>query len=550
MSDNRWFQASGSAGPPVLPKGGGMSCKYVQSEGICQRYLALINANDVASAMQEVNQFALNEGISSPDAYALVLRCCQDSNTGNFPCDRVLPGWCNKFHAAFSSGQNSLIMQGVVNPFILFAGTLNYTLSYSEAYAVLLRCCGDGQTTDIPCDEIFTNLQLQAGWCQKWAQAQQSGNASQIQSEITNLATAYGITAAQAQSVFTRCCPGTGDRPCPPADPNSPFYTTDRFCETDWCVDGQGNPLPSAHPDCVCCDDNTDIDVSPWCPQYVIAVDNADLSAMQTIITTVSTTFGISWTQASQLLYDVCICPDNGNSGPCPPTDPTSPFYTNPGEFCSHCSPGQAYSGHPDCRCCPTTNGPCDNFVDNGCCGKCDNSITPGHQCYSWCQQWGSCCPGTNSNTATFTWMELKMCNPQLQGGLAAFMTIDGRTITQQDIGKTIMYPVGGGQPMEKATIEGYFANPSNITAIGQDYNETSPCVMSALFRTTPPTQGTINTRQAGGNDNPIGMGSMTDGKLSFTGGYANTYQQEEGDFLTDPKGYEQTLEEFFDEII
>ena len=63
--------------------------------------------------------------------------------------------------------------------------------------------------------------------------------------------------------------------PCPPTDLNSPWYTyqpvpaptlwqnagypLQEFCDSDWCIDGDGNPILSGptgsgpHPDCVCC---------------------------------------------------------------------------------------------------------------------------------------------------------------------------------------------------------------------------------------------------------------------------------------------------------
>ena len=60
--------------------------------------------------------------------------------------------------------------------------------------------------------------------------------------------------------------------PCPPTDLNSQWYTyqpvpwpypepfnVQEFCDSDWCVDQQGNPILSgptasgAHPDCACC---------------------------------------------------------------------------------------------------------------------------------------------------------------------------------------------------------------------------------------------------------------------------------------------------------
>ena len=251
--------------------------------------------------MQAINQFALNEGISSPDAYALVLRCCPDNGTqGDFSCDRVSQDWCTKFHAAYPHGQNSANMQGTVNPFISYALGFGYTLSYNDAYAILLRCCGDG----------------------------------------TN----------------------TGDGPCPPANPNSPFYTTDNFCDSDWCTPN------SNHPDCRCCDDNNGntIDLSPWCDDYATAVDTGDFTTMQQIITTIASTFNLNWQQVAELLYDQCLCDDDNIVG----------------------------------------TGPCDDFVDNGCCGKCDNAngnplngntggapMHPQHSCYDWCNQNQDCCP-------------------------------------------------------------------------------------------------------------------------------------------------------------
>ena len=154
--------------------------------------------------------------------------------------------------------------------------------------------------------------------CIKYNSYSQANDQGGMDWVVQQVMTATGMAYNQARDYLIHSiCPEygiviTGGRPCPPTDQNSPFHTNPNFCTTDWCVDGQGNPLPTAHPDCVCCDGNT-IDVSPWCVQYALAVDNADFSQMQTIITAVSTTFNISWSQASQLLYDECLCDDNGN---------------------------------------------------------------------------------------------------------------------------------------------------------------------------------------------------------------------------------------------
>jgi hypothetical protein len=136
-------------------------CKYVRAEGVCQKYWSHMNNNDAQAAMQEVNQFALNEGISTPAAYALVLKCCDDNGLGEFSCERVNQDWCTKFHAAFAYGKQSPNMQGTVNPFIAYASGFGYTLTYDQAYDILLRCCGDGTSTgNNPCeDPNWTNLQ-------------------------------------------------------------------------------------------------------------------------------------------------------------------------------------------------------------------------------------------------------------------------------------------------------------------------------------------------------------------------------------------------------
>ena len=401
-------------------------------------------------------------------------------------------GICQTYQTFVNNGDNQSAMQAVST----FANQEG--IPVPSAYQLILQCCGNVSTGDIPCEDFWPSVQQQQGWCQKWQQAQ--GNPTAIQSELNNLSTVFGITTTQAQSVFTRCCPGTGDEPCPPTNPNSPFYTTDRFCETDWCVDGQGNPLPSAHPDCRCCPDTNVIDVSPWCPQYVIAVDNADLSAMQSIITAVSTTFSISWTQASQLLYDECVCPDNGNAGPCPPTDQNSPFYTNPGEFCTNCGPGQGYANHPDCQCCPGVNDTCKDP--------------------NWAQlPWGG-----------------QIGEVNYIGGKNNYCDRCG----QNNQGAT--FPVSWGPSGE------WQYDPQN----GTNYCGCCPDT------STPPTQGNYQSKLAGGENNPIGLGSLTDDKLSFTGD-SSEYQWaepmsewEEGQFLTDSegsKGRTLSMEDFINEI-
>ena len=489
VSDNNTTNNNTSnSGNTLLNAPVNQACKYVTAHGICQTYQSFINNGDTQSAMQAVSTFAYQENIPAAFAYNLILQCCGDANTG-----------------------------------------------------------------EIPCEDFWPSVQQQQGWCQKWAQAQQSGNQLQIQSEIANLATAFNITNAQAESVFMRCCPGTSSgEPCPPSDPNSPYYTTDYFCTSDWCVDGQGNPSPNAHPDCVCCPgDNTgpcppsnpnspyntnapefcpncvpggyyyghpdciccpgnnEIDVTPWCDQYVQAVDNADLTTIQQIITQVSNTFNITWQQAAQLLYDVCICPDGSDVCKDPnwqqlppggmPGEPNYPGGKN--NYCDRCNQGNGsfpvswnssggwqydpQNGTDYCGCCPSNpDGPCDGFVDNGCCSKCDAAngdpttnnmgglplMGPNHQCSQFCDQYGSTCCPTNTN----------------QGGGG-----------------------GTGTTMPVDTPQGRLTMP-------------------------------------GTTDNPIGLGSLTNQRLSFSG---SNNQPMPGDFLTDDPGDTQSLDEFMNDI-
>ena len=281
------------------------ACKYVSSEGVCERYGAHIQNNDSSAANQEIQDFATQENITFQQANTLIQICCGyrggTSNVGK--CDEDLwvnmpqgvasgnqtwwgkSNYCNRC-AVSSSNTTGLASDGNLPVFLTSAAPYWNASQNGKNYC---QCCEDDNIGDYTC-ETFKQLsqQQQDGYCQKWKQAQ--GNPSAIQSEIQNLATILSISNSYAQWIFENCCDD-----CPPSDLNSPFYTTDLFCESDWCVDGQGNPLPSAHPDCKC-------------------------------------------------------CPSNNN--PCPPSDPNSPFYTNPGEFCGNCGPGQGYANHPDCQCC------------------------------------------------------------------------------------------------------------------------------------------------------------------------------------------------------
>jgi len=312
------------------------ACKYVTSEGVCERYDAHIQNNDYSAANQEIQDFATQENITFQQANTLIQICCgYRGGTSNWgKCDEDL--WINMPYGVASGqqtwwGKSNYCKRCAVdnnNPTGLASdGNLPVFLTSASPYwnpdpngKNYCHCCEDDNTGDYTC-ETFKQLtaQQQAGYCQKWQQAQ--GDPLAIQSEIQNLATILSISNSYAQWIFENCCDD-----CPPSDPNSPFYTNPgEFC--NMCGPGQ---YYYGHPDCKCCP---------------------------------------------------------GNAGPCPPTDMTSPFYTNAPEFCLYCQPGQAYSGHPDCSCCPaitTSRYRC----DAGGCLECPQGVS------------ASVCPHTESTCA------------------------------------------------------------------------------------------------------------------------------------------------------
>ena len=62
--------------------------------------------------------------------------------------------------------------------------------------------------------------------------------------------------------------------------------------------------------------------------------------------------------------YNPCCAPP---PDPCPPANPSSPFYTNNVEFCINCAvAGSFYFGHPDCPCC-VDESPTGTTTETGC---------------------------------------------------------------------------------------------------------------------------------------------------------------------------------------
>tara|TARA_R110001592_G_scaffold20489_12_gene83095 strand:- start:3383 stop:4537 length:1155 start_codon:yes stop_codon:yes gene_type:complete len=120
-------------------------CRYVISHGVCEKYMGHMNNGDVQSAMQEVNQFALSEGISTPAAYALVLKCCGDDTTGtgtgtDYGCDRVPRELCIKYLSGIQNN-DQLSITSTVNQLVSMLG-----VSYTQAQALLRKCCRENGT--------------------------------------------------------------------------------------------------------------------------------------------------------------------------------------------------------------------------------------------------------------------------------------------------------------------------------------------------------------------------------------------------------------------
>lgn len=426
-------------------------------------------------------------------------------------------GICQTYQAHINNGDGQAAMQAVST----FAN--QESIPVPSAYNLVLQCCGDNPITAPNCDVI------QNGWCQKYSQAQASGNPAQIQTEIQNLATAYAITTQVALDLFTNCCSdNSGGEPCPPSDPNSPFYTTDQFCNSDYCNYGNN------HPDCRCCDNGSntntgELDVSPWCNEYVIAVDSADFSGMQTIISAVTTTFSISWIQASQLLYDQCVCPDNGTGNTGNPDCKDKNWLSMPlgtsssGQKKNYCERCAGQSGVSSAN---QGNFPVDIYGGNWQYNA--NSGT------NYC----SCCEDTNTNT---------------QADILRYRC---------DAGGCLQCPAGTSASVCPHT-ESTCANSCSTNPC-DDFQDNGCCAKCDPYITqghpcydfcqqygdccSGSNNGGGIQAKAGSNSNPIGMGSMQGQAIygNFNGPL-NTFKQ--GDFLTDQPGDTQSMDDFINDV-
>jgi hypothetical protein len=442
-----------------------------------------------------------------------------------------------------------------------------------------------GYTGDANCNV------LQNGWCQKYSQAQASGNTAQIQTEIQNLATAYGITTQVAADLFTECCSdNSGGEPCPPADQNSPFYNVSNFCDSDYCNYGNN------HPDCRCCDSGSstgELDVSPWCNEYVQASESADFTGMQTIISAVTNTFGISWIQASQLLYDQCVCPDNGTGSTenddCKdkkwlnmPTGTSSSGQKK--NYCERCA-GQSgvssasqgnfpidinggtwqynvSSGTNYCSCCGDTGVselplPCKYVASHGICRTYQAFVNNGDN------QSAMQAVSTFANQESISVPEAyalvqKCCGDTNQSDILRYRC---------DAGGCLQCPPGTSASVcphtESTCNNSCSTDPCEGFQDGGRYalrccgkcdpyiTPNHPCYdwCQQYGNCCSEPQGPTGGIQAmeGSSNNPIGMGRLQ-GQFNNFNGALNTFRK--GDFLTDQPGYTQSMDEFINEIL
>jgi len=217
------------------------ACKYVQSEGVCERVYAHVSNNDMTAAMQEISAFAVQENITAAIAYSLIKQCCGFDIGGtstDFPCEDVSQGWCQKYQQALPYGVNSTNMQGTVNGFISYANTFGYTLTYNEAYNTLVRCCeGVGVSSgDNPCeDDLWLNMPqgVASGQQTWWGKADYCARCAAINTNPTGNAVDGNFPATLTSSApywnanpngtnYCGCCEDTsttGTITLPPCNP-------------------------------------------------------------------------------------------------------------------------------------------------------------------------------------------------------------------------------------------------------------------------------------------------------------------------------------------
>tara|TARA_R110002110_G_scaffold99842_14_gene255019 strand:+ start:663 stop:1232 length:570 start_codon:yes stop_codon:yes gene_type:complete len=85
-------------------------------------------------------------------------------------------------------------------------------------------------------------------------------------------------------------------------------------------------------------------------------------------------------------------------------------------------------------------------------------------------------------------WVSLQYCNPIYNANFLAYMTLDGKALTDADIGKTMLYPVDATS-VEKAKITGWATAPTTASPsiVPMDYRESIPCVLGEYQETYQP---------------------------------------------------------------
>jgi len=106
-------------------------------------------------------------------------------------------------------------------------------------------------------------------------------------------------------------------------------------------------------------------------------------------------------------------------------------------------------------------------------------------------------------------WVSLQYCNPIYNANFLAYMTLDGKALTDADIGKTMLYPVAKGS-VEKAKITGWATAPTTASPsiVPMNYRESIPCVLGEYQETYQPPITTGNNHVLTNSD-----GSMPDGQ-------------------------------------
>ena len=277
---------------------------YSNVDAYCEKYsLAYLSGN--GSEMNLIaSTVASMYNISNEQAKSLLAERClcngyelpTDEPTDNpvmFDCSYVTQEWCTKFIQAFEFGKDSPNMQGTVLPFITYASGFGFTLTYDQAYGLLLKCCREGSTGDNACNDP------------RWVNLAMGGTMGQPNYN-------YG-----KNNYCDRCEAGTGSFPVS-WSPNTGHWFYDQSNGTDYCS---------------CCQP-TNPNVNYSCEnvpeEFCIQFRNATASGQQTALTNVVSNFinyaaNLGFTLTSNDSYDILKRCCQQSTRPTEPTRPTLP---------------------------------------------------------------------------------------------------------------------------------------------------------------------------------------------------------------------------------